>query len=89
MKACVILMLVICAAVIVEQSEAGRDPPAWIGPAEEMLVNGVDVVDADCFANCAGKNPPPECIPADIIIPVPDKEDRRGCKKKYRCRGGE
>ncbi|CAF1938329.1 unnamed protein product [Brassica napus] len=78
MKAFVILMLVICAAVIVEQSEA-----------EEMPVNGVDVVDADRFANCAGKNPPPECIPADIIIPVPDKEDRRGCKKKYRCRGGE
>ncbi|CAN6888575.1 unnamed protein product [Brassica oleracea] len=70
MKACVILMIVICAAVIVEQSEA-----------EEMQV------DADRFAKCAGKNPPAECIPADGLIP--DKEDRRGCKKKYRCRGGE
>ncbi|CAN6888577.1 unnamed protein product [Brassica oleracea] len=73
MKACVILMLVIYAAVIVEQSEAGRDPPAWIDPVNRCFNNN-----PKNLADCVPHNGPPR----------PANEYRRGCSDKHRCRGG-
>ncbi|CAN7051695.1 unnamed protein product [Brassica oleracea var. botrytis] len=73
MKACVILMLVICAAVIVEQSEAGRDPPAWIDPVNRCFNNN-----PKNLLDCVLHNGPPR----------PANEYRRGCSEKHHCRGG-
>ena len=73
MKACVILMLVICAAVIVEQSEAKKDK-IYLSP--------------HIFDPCHGPNPPAGCHPPHDGPPVPANKYTRGCLKIHRCRGG-
>ncbi|CAN7126860.1 hypothetical protein BRARA_G00563 [Brassica rapa] len=73
MKACVILMLVICAAVIVEQSEAKKDRK-YLSP--------------HIFDPCHGPNPPAGCHPPHDGPPVPANKYTRGCSKIHRCRGG-
>ncbi|VVA98409.1 unnamed protein product [Arabis nemorensis] len=74
MKAWVILLLVICVATIVEQSEAQQ--------ARKYLKPHV-------FSACHRPNPPAGCHPHNSINKPREQANkyRRGCSRIHRCRG--
>ncbi|KAF8051489.1 hypothetical protein N665_1156s0005 [Sinapis alba] len=74
MKACLILMLVICAAVIVKESEA-KQARKYLSP--------------HVFDPCRRPNPPAGCHPPHHGPPMPVNKYTRGCSKIHRCRGGD
>ncbi|XP_018490403.1 protein RALF-like 26 [Raphanus sativus] len=71
MKAYLILMLVICAAAILEQTEA-KPPRKYLTP--------------HVFDPCRRHNPPAGCHPPHHGPPVPANKYSRGCSRMHRCR---